>query len=171
LHKNTQLKTLSLVVIYTFFCSILFGQTAVITEPAYKRIPTIPPFNLVLVPDSVAFTKADLKTKKPVVIMIFSPDCDHCLHATENLIANINMYKKVQIIMVSSLSFGSIQKFSKNLELDKYPNIKVCYDASRFLGSFYEIKSFPSIYLYSKKGKLVGDFSEHPNFEEIAKSL
>ena len=163
------MKTLSLVVIYTFLCSAVFAQTTMPLEPAYKRIPTIPPYNLISVADSIAFTKDDLKKKQPVIIMVFSPDCDHCLHATENLLANINLYKKAQIIMASSLSYKSIQKFYTDLKLENYPNIKVGYDAQYFLSSFYEVKSFPAVFLYNKKGKFTADFSDHPKFEEIAK--
>lgn len=171
MHKNTKMKTLFLVVICTLFCRESFAQTASVTEPAYIRIPTIPPYNLISVVDSARFTKSDLQKKKPVIIMIFSPDCDHCVHATENLLANINFYKKAQIIMVSSLSYKSVQKFYNDLKLINYPNIKVGYDENRFLSSFYEVRNFPSIYLYNKKGKYKADFSDNPKFEEIAKSL
>ncbi len=165
------MKTLFLVVICTFFCSVVFSQATTPMEAAYKRIPTIPPYNLISVADSVAFTKAELKNKKPVIIMVFSPDCDHCIHATEDLIANINLYKKAQIILASSLSYKSVQKFYTDLKLAKYPNIKVGYDDARFLSSFYEVRNFPSIFLYDKKGNFKEAFIDHPSFKNIAKSL
>ena len=165
------MKTFILVIICTFFYAGLIAQSTTSIESAYKRIPTIPPYNLRSVADSVLFTKADLKKKRPVIIMIFSPDCDHCIHATENLLANINLYRKAQIIMVSSLSYKSIQKFYNDLKLVQYPNIKVGYDKDRFLSSFYEVRNFPSIFLYDKKGNFKADFNDHPKFEEIAKFL
>lgn len=165
------MKTFILVIICTFFYAGLIAQSTTPIEFAYKRIPTIPPYNLRSVADSVLFTKADLKKKRPVIIMIFSPDCDHCIHATENLLANINLYRKAQIIMVSSLSYKSTQKFYDDLKLVQYPNIKVGYDKDRFLSSFYEVRNFPSIFLYDKKGNFKADFNDHPKFEEIAKFL
>lgn len=171
LHKNTKMKTLSLVLIFTFFYIGLSAQIQNAVEPAYKRIPTIPPFSMALANDSSIFTKENLKKKKPVVIMVFSPDCDHCIHATESLIANIKSFKNAEIILASSLSYESIQKFYKDLNLAAYPNIHVGYDNKRFLNTFYEIRSFPSIFLYSKKGIFKMDFSDHPNFKLIASSL
>lgn len=165
------MKTFILVIICTFFYAGLIAQSTTPIESAYKRIPTIPPYNLRSVADSVLFTKADLKKKRPVIIMIFSPDCDHCIHATENLLANINLYRKAQIIMVSSLSYKSTQKFYDDLKLVQYPNIKVGYDKDRFLSSFYEVRNFPSIFLYDKKGNFKADFNDYPKFEEIAKFL
>ena len=144
LHKNTKMKTLSLVLIFTFFYISLSAQIQNGVEPAYKRIPTIPPFRMALAVDSSIFTKENLNKNKPVVIMVFSPDCDHCIHATEDLIKNIKSFKNAEIILVSSLSYESVHKFYKDLNLAAYPNIHVGYDSKRFLSSFYEVRSFPS---------------------------
>ena len=65
-------------------------------EPPYKRSPTIPPLEL-LRPDSTKFTKDDLK-KQNTLIMYFSPDCDHCIHQTEDMIKRMNDLKKLQIL-------------------------------------------------------------------------
>jgi len=165
------MKTLFLVVICTIICSGVFAQAASVVEPAYKRIPIIPPFNLSLVPDSVPFTKQNLNKKRAVIVMVFSPDCDHCIHATEDLIKNINLYKKVDIVLASSLSYVSVQKFYKDLNIAAYKNISVGYDSQNFLSSFYEVRNFPSIFLYDKKGKFKEAFTDHPKFEEIAKGL
>ena len=164
------MKTLFLVVICTFFGAAVFAQTKP-AEPAYKRIPTIPPFLLAQAKDSSFITKKDLKKKKPVIIMVFSPDCDHCIHATEDLVMNIQKFKNAQIILATSLSFESLQKFYKDLNLAAYSNIHVGYDSKRFLSSFYEVVSFPSIYLYDKKGNFKKAFVDHPDFKNIATFL
>ena len=168
------MKTLNLALICLFWGLQSISQTPVTTigkEPAFKRIPTVPPFTLVMAADSSIFTKENLKHKKPVVIMVFSPDCDHCIHATDDLIANIKSFKNVEIVLASSLSYESIKIFYKNLHLSAYPNIHVGYDSKRFLSSFYEVHNFPSIYLYNKKGKFKMDYSDHPSFKFIASSL
>ena len=103
--------------------------------------------------------------------MIFSPDCDHCIQATEDLIENIKSFKNTEIVLASSLSYESIKIFYKNLKLSPYSNIHVGYDSKRFLSSFYEVHIFPSLYLYNKKGKFKMDYSDHPSFKLIATSL
>ena len=165
------MKTLILVTICVFFYGSIAAQIQPVPQPAYVRIPSIPPFNMVLVSDSSLYTKQNLRKKKSVVIMVFSPDCDHCVHATEDLIKNIKLFKNTEIILASSLSYESVQKFYKDLKLAAYPNIHVGYDSRRFLSSFYEVRSFPSIFLYNKKGIFKMDFSDHPNFKIIASSL
>lgn len=165
------MKTLFLVVICAFFYSNMGAQVQPPTEPAYKRIPTVPPFTLALATDSTIFTKENLRKKKPTIIMVFSPDCDHCVHATEDLITNIKLYKNTQIVMATSLSYESVSKFYKDLNLAAYPNIHVGYDSKRFLSSFYEVVSFPSIFLYDKKGNFVKEYLDHPDFKNIATYL
>ena len=147
MHKNLKMKTLFLLILSALFYGGLFAQVQTPIEPAYKRIPTIPPFSLANALDSSIFTKENLRKKKPVIIMVFSPDCDHCIHATENLIENIKLFKNTDIILAGSLSFASVQKFYNDLKLVDYPNIHVGFESNRFLNSFYEVKSFPSIFL------------------------
>ena len=165
------MKTLFLLSICAFFSCIVSAQSQAIGEPAYKRIPTIPPFSLLLAADSTIFTKQQLKKKKPVIIMVFSPDCDHCIHATEDLITNLKSFKNTEIILASSLSYQTVQKFYKDLNIAAYTNIHVGYDSKRFLSSFYEVRNFPSIFLYNRKGFFKMDFTDHPNFTLIASSL
>ena len=163
------MKASMFVIVYLFFYTAAGAQTA--SEPAYKRIPTIPPFTLVLAVDSTVFTKNNLRKKKSVILMVFSPDCDHCIHATEDLISNIKSFKNTEVVLASSLSYESVKKFYNELHLSIYKNIHVGFDSKRFLSSFYEVRSFPSIFLYSKKGDFKMDFSDHPNFKLIASSL
>lgn len=162
------MKTLYLTLICVFFYEAAIAQNQPSKQPSYKRIPTVPPFTLALASDSSLFTKENLRKKKSIIIMVFSPDCDHCIHATEDLLSNIQLFKNTQIILTSSLSYESVQKFYKDFNLVAYTNIYVGYDSKRFLSSFYEVVSFPSIYLYDKKGKFKKAFFDHPDFKNIA---
>ena len=139
--------------------------------PVYQRFPILPVFNIMTAPDSLKFTKDDLKKKKPTVIILFSPDCSHCQIVTKDLIEHIDLYKKAQIIMVSSLDFNNIKKFYEDYKIADHPNITMGRDGSYFLGSFYKITSFPSIFVYNKKGKFVKSFEGSVKMEKIAESL
>lgn len=151
--------------------NILLAQTLTDSLPRYKRIPTVPPFKLVVAPDSVVFIKDELKKKRATIVMIFSPDCEHCVHSTENLLPHYNLFKKVQIVMATALSYDHVKKFYTNLKLTDYPNIKVGYDAAYFLGGFYEVRSFPAIFLYDKKGNFKQAFDGNTKWETIAAAL
>ena len=132
----------------------LNGQTDSI-QPPYKRFPTPPPFKLLLTDSSSYFTKADLEKKKPLLLMVFSPDCDHCKHETEELIKNIDKFKKVQIVMATWLSFTEMKKFFLDYGLNKFDNITVGRDMNFILPPFYNIKNLPFLAMYDKKGQLI----------------
>jgi len=137
----------------------------------YLRFPTVPPFSIIKVPDSTKFTKDDLSKKKATVIIIFSPDCDHCQHATKELTAHIKLFKKAQIVMVSPLEHSYLKKFYGEYKIADYPNIVIGRDASYFLGTFYNVHSFPAIFVYDKKGKFVKAFDGTAPVEKIAEVL
>jgi thioredoxin-related protein len=120
--------------------------------PVYKRFPEVPPFTLRTVPDSMQFIKQDLKKNKATIIMIFSPDCEHCQRATRDLQAHAAEFKNVQIVMASPLDFNLIEKFYKEYNIAQYPN-------------------FPSIFVYDKKGNFVEKFEGDVPFSKIAKVL
>jgi thioredoxin-related protein len=162
-------KKFSFVVSLAFLCNYVSAQTD--SLPIYKRFPELPPFKLMLAPDSIKFEKADLKKKTATVIMIFSPDCDHCIHATKELLANINLLTKAQIIMATSLSFDHVQKFYTDFKLKDFPNIKAGIDNTYFLATLYAVRSFPSIYVYDKKGKFKAFFEGTVPWEQVAAAM
>jgi thioredoxin-related protein len=92
----------TLLIILCFISIVTFSQQD--TSLIYLRFPTIPPFKLTKVPDSTVFTKDNLKKKKPTIIMVFSPDCEHCQEMTKQITANIHLFKKAQIVMATPLS-------------------------------------------------------------------
>ncbi len=141
------------------------------TSLLYLRFPIVPTFRLINVADSSVFTKQDLKKKKATIIMMFSPDCEHCQAETKELTEKISLFKKAQIVMVSPLDFNYIKKFYNEYHIADYPNITMGRDPSYFLGTFFKIRSFPSVFVYDKKGNYVNNFvGQHP-VEEIAAAL
>jgi len=140
------------------------------TIPPYKQVPIIPPFTMLLA-DSTTFKKADLSTKKPVLIMYFSPDCGHCQTETEQLIAHSKQLQNLQIIMVTSRPFADMKNFVQHYQLQRFPNIKVGYESTYFLVTFYQLTSTPFSALYSKKGKLVTAWEKQIDFEALLKYL
>jgi thioredoxin-related protein len=156
-----------------FLIAVVFTASAQESDsiPIYKRFPKVPPFTIMTVPDSMTFIKEDLKKHKETIVMIFSPDCEHCQRATKDLEAHYSLFKDVQIVMASPLDFNLIKKFYDVYNIAAFPNIKMGRDGSYMLGSFYKITSFPSIFVYDKKGNFVEKFEGDYPFEKIAKVL
>lgn len=141
------------------------------TTLLYLRFPIVPSFKLTNVADSSYFTKDNLKKKTPTIIILFSPDCEHCQHETKELTAKIDLFKKVQIVMASPLDYNHIKQFYTDYKIADYPNITMGRDPSYFLGTFYKVRSFPAIFLYDKKGNYVKSFDGSVPVEDIAAAL
>ena len=87
------------------------------TSALYYKYPDTPPFTMTRVPDSTKFAKANLPLKKPLVVMIFSPDCDHCIHEVKALLANMDLFKKAQILLIGHLDFHYLKTFYEEYKL------------------------------------------------------
>lgn len=124
-------------------------------EPPYKQFPTVPPFKFLLADSSTYYTKDDLPSRKAVLLMLFSPDCDHCRHQTDSLLANINKLKNLQIVMATVLPIDRLKKFYEEYNLSRYPNIVVGRDYQFLLPNFFQTHSLPSMGLYDRKKNLI----------------
>lgn len=160
-------------IICLVLCGCLFVSAKAQADSTliYLRFPTVPPFSIIKVPDSTRFTKDNLQKKKATVIIIFSPDCDHCQHATKELTANIGLFKKTQIVMASPLEFAYIKKFYEEYKIAEHPNIIMGRDPSYFFGTFFRVRSFPAIFVYDKKGNFIQSFDGSVPVEKIAEVL
>ena len=167
--KNYTLRRIVLLFLFIGVGKIVFAQTD--TSLIYLRFPTVPPFSIIKAPDSTKFTKDDLKKKTATIIMVFSPDCEHCQHETRELIAHIDLFKKVQIIMSSPLEYHYLKKFYDEYKIADYQIITMGRDPGYFLGTFYHIRSFPAIFVYDKKGNFVEAFDGSVPVERIAAAL
>ena len=103
--------------------------------------------------------------------MLFSPDCHHCQMAVKELIENISLFDKAQVLMVSSMDFVQVKQFYEEYKIANFPNITMGRDASYYLGTFYKIKNYPSVFVYDKKGKLVEAFEGTFQMKAVADAL
>jgi thiol-disulfide isomerase/thioredoxin len=145
-----------------FLFALLIGnsvpaQNGIDTTPPYKRFPTVPPFKL-LQTDSVSiFTKNDLKKNKPVLVILFNPDCGHCKNETE------------EIIMATMAPHAAMKDFYAKYKLGEFKNIKVGRDFQYMLPSFYSVRTLPYLAMYDQKGSLLSTFEGSMKIEDLIK--
>jgi thiol-disulfide isomerase/thioredoxin len=157
-----------------FFAGLLFSAIAMAqdsTSAPYLRFPTLPPFRLLQVDSTSYFTKEDLPKKHAVLIILFSPDCEHCQHETEQIIARINDFKKIEVVMATSMSFDLMKKFYQKYDLGRFENIRVGRDYQFILPSFFMIRNLPYLAMYDKKGKLLTTFEGTMKIDDILKAF
>ena len=136
-------------------------------QPPYLEYKTVPSARLLSI-DSVGWElKAKLDKNKALMIVVFSPECEHCKHETEALVKNINKFKNIQILMVTMLPVYKMKEFAKTYNLNKYKNITVGNDMGYALPVYYDIKSLPYHAFYTKEKKLISAFEGSMSVEKI----
>src|SRR5579875_1201339 len=109
-----------------FCCTAFWGLAqADTTQPPYKRFPTLPPVQLLLSDSTTMYTKANFPKKKPVLLILFSPDCSHCQHETEEMIKHKDELKNIQIVMATLESLENMRAFIDKYQLAQMPNVVV----------------------------------------------
>ncbi|MGE5519672.1 MAG: TlpA family protein disulfide reductase [Candidatus Dadabacteria bacterium] len=134
---------------------VAFSQTTDSIAAPYKRFPTVPAFKITLGDSSTTYTKEDLPKKRPVLLMIFNPECEHCQHETQELLKYKEELKDIEVLMVTFQPLYKMNEFVKDYHVTDLPNVVVGRDPYYLLSSFYQMHSLPYIALYDKKGNLI----------------
>lgn len=128
------------------------------TTPAYRKYPTVPPLQLLLGDSATKYTKENLPKKKPVLIMLFSPDCSHCQHTAEEMVKYKEELKDIHIVMATMHNISQMNAFMQQYKLNELDNIVAGRDIYYILQGFYNIHSLPYLGFYDKKGHLIRGF-------------
>jgi cytochrome oxidase Cu insertion factor (SCO1/SenC/PrrC family) len=135
-------------------------------QPGYLRFPTIPPFTLLSV-DSSQLTRDNLHKNKKTIIMYFSPSCEHCQHETDSLVAHMNQFRDVEILMATYQPYEEMKAFYDERKLRQFSNLKMGHDTKYFFPPFYKMVNLPFMALYDNKGKFITSFEGTTGMEKI----
>jgi len=141
------------------------------TSKNFEKFKNIPAFNVYVAPDSTGFSNKNLSTKKALIIMFFDPSCEHCQKEMKEFMAYKKELKNTQILMVTPSSYKMIKEFYKDYEIATMPNIKIGQDVKYTLGSIYQVRTFPSMFIYSKTRHFVKSFVGNASVPSILQAL
>lgn len=156
------------------FLCIAFTVQAQVADTAlapYKRFPTLPPLQILLGDSTTKYTKEDLPRKKPVLFMLFSPDCSHCQHTAEEMLLKKEEIKDIHIVMATLHSINQMNTFVEKYRLKELTNVVVGRDIYYLMPTFYGIKNLPYLAFYNKKGALITGFEGSMSIEKILRQF
>jgi len=160
--KNWLLAALALILF-----SAGFAQS---DNPPYQQIKKLPDFELETVNNGV-YNTAKVRKNMPVIIMFFSPGCEHCLQQFESMKKRSAELKKFQIIMPTIQPIEELAEFNKKYQIQKYPNITTGKDANYFFPPFYQIANFPYFAFYDKNQQLITVHEGNMTVDEILRKF
>ena len=120
----------------------------------YLKDRMMPAFNLLSV-DSVVFTQNSIAPDKPTIIMMFSPDCDHCQKQLDDLLAIPELTSTTQVVMISMAPVIYNREFYKKNKLEKYPFVYLGMDYQGLCLRYYKPHTVPVLVFYNKKREFV----------------
>ena len=142
------------VLIFVLFCSLVTAQS-------------IPPFKMQLT-NGKTFDTKDLPKGKPVVIIYFAPDCEHCQTLMNAVFKQINNFKKVEMVMVTFKPPNEVADFEKNYKTKQYSNILVGTEVPVFFfRKYYNLLNTPFTVLFDKQGKYIYSYRKETNVEDL----
>lgn len=143
-----------------------FGQKAV-TSP-YKLLPQFK----MLQTNETYFSSAEIPKNKPVVLIYFAPDCDHCIVLMDKLFKKIHQLDKTSIVLITFKPVPELSAFEKKYNTAKYPNIKVGTEGyTYYLRNFYKLQKTTFTAVYDKKGMFAFSYTNETPVDEMLARL
>lgn len=130
---------------------------------------TLPPFNMLLSDGVTYYNASNIQKNKPLLIIYFDPECQHCRHFTADILKNSKKFSNTQIVMICCVpGLPPLQKFVADFGLAKHANIKVgtegIYKATL---NFYRVSVTPFTAVYNNKAELVKYYRTVPQIQEL----
>lgn len=157
-------------IVFVLTAELASSQINDSTLAPYLQDKKLPFFKMMLT-DSSLFYQSNLKKRKPVLIIYFSPDCEHCKKLTELLIERIAEFNKTQLVMISPLPMNKIKEFYTDHHIENYPTIKMGKDELYFFGNYFGAHYIPFIAAYNKKGELIKGWEGGTTISDLLEAL
>ena len=152
------------------FSFVAYGQVDS-TTPPFKKYPTLPPIHLLLGDSTTKYTKDQVPKNKPVLVMLFSPECSHCQYTAEEMVKRKEELKHIHIVMATTLPLYKMNEFMKTYGLNSMDNVVAGRDHYYMLPSFYAIHNLPYMAFYNKKGNLIKGFEGSMPLERVLQTF
>jgi thiol-disulfide isomerase/thioredoxin len=126
-------------------------------ETLASAIVNLPSFSFYKL-DNTPFTSDSVANSKDrLIIMLFSPDCEHCQYTAKNYVQHKHELESSKILMVTLADSLSASKFYTDYQLNTLPNILMLRDPQMTFPKTFGAGMIPTFLVY-KNGKLINRF-------------
>lgn len=135
-----------------------------------KQLETLPEFQFLTLGQK-PFTKAHLKSDANTIFIYFNSECDFCQHEAQSISNNLDSFKNVKFIFVSTEPIATIKQFSEQYHLNNKLNITFLYDNLDTFSSRFDANSIPYLLIYDQNQKLIKKHKGQLNAKGILRVL
>ncbi len=141
-------------------------------DAPYLKYKDLPAFDVVDMRTRDTFSTFNIPKGRPILIIYFAPECDHCKKMLDALLPEMDKLKNVDVYMMTFMPLIALEIFNNGYHLEKYPNIKmVGQDYKMFFPPFYGVSNVPDIVLYDKNKKFVKLWPDNVTMDQILAEL
>ncbi|HTN46757.1 MAG TPA: thioredoxin fold domain-containing protein [Flavipsychrobacter sp.] len=159
-----------LLLLFSSLSSLLFAQSAGDTLP-YMKNRELPSFNLLSL-DSTEFNTSHIKEGRKIMMVYFSPNCDHCEQLTTELIQHQDKWTDVEIYMITPLPLlSTLREFDSKYHVSQQKQMHLYQEPAHLFLDYYGVRSFPYIALYDEHKMFVKAFPNGVRFEELMETV
>lgn len=138
--------------------------------PPFRQFSIISPLPMQMY-NGQTITKNDLPRNKPVLVFLFSVECEHCAHMTQDILKNIDKFGKTTLLMITPFRLDRMRAWYDEYHIGNYPNIIMAAEPTRQIVYYYDLHNFPGIYIYDKKHRIVADYEGTVKLDTLLKHL
>lgn len=134
--------------------------------------PDIMPHFSMVQENGVTYTYKDLPSNKPVILIYFAPDCEHCQKLLNRLFIKIKEFTKAEIILITFKPLSDVKGFVQQYKTYKYKNVKVGTEGNSYLiRYYYNLSKTPFTALFNRNKKLVISYKDQTPIDDLISHL
>jgi thioredoxin-related protein len=131
----------------------------------------LPPFKIMQTNGNI-FKAQNLPMGKPILLVYFSPECEHCEEMIKEFFKQAANFQKASVAFITYLTVDKVSKFEKDYNLGKHPNMYSGTEGSTFfVRNYYKISDMPFVALYTKNGDFVTSYEKEVDLKVLAEKL
>lgn len=119
-----------------------------------QKTEAIPSFDMLLIDSVTHITTDNMKKGKPIALLYFNPDCEHCQEETESLLKNMDSLKNVRFYFISNDSLDRLRVFNTYYQIYNYPNIVIAQDYAFAFPKYFKSAAPPYLVIYDEDKRL-----------------
>jgi thiol-disulfide isomerase/thioredoxin len=150
-----------IILIFILLPALAYLQPSTDANAPYYQNIGYPNLKLRLTDSITIFTKEDLPKDKTIVIIFFSPDCEHCQAEATQLLQKKDSLSNLFMVWNANMvdDFGHVKEFYNKYKLNTLSNVVLGKEVDYYLPLHYRIEITPYAAVY-KNGKLFAEFRQ-----------
>ncbi len=151
----------------------LANSTASKKDVQQNLLPGLPlPILKIKQMDSTFYSTTQLEATKSLILVLFNPNCDHCVAFGKKMFSNMDKFSNTQFMFVSGEpTFGYLQGFANNINYTPNNNFKIGTDPEYVTTGLFAFEGIPQIMVFGTNKKLIDVYYKEASTDKLLKAL